>query len=175
MIPPRKRKAPADSESEPNHEDVGNTLVQIRCNKDNSHRERKSKRRHTVAGVIPGPKEPSPKQLNHFLMPLVEDLLLFWEGVQFSRTADYPQGRLVYAALIPVVADLPASRKVHGAPGPTATRYCALCLTKRKTNHGLDPTKWPKQTWAKWVQRANQWKNAISRHEQTSVFEKYGV
>lgn len=129
-----------------------------------------------VAGIIPGPNEPSLDQLNHFLEPIVEELLLFWHpGVRFSRTADHPDGRVVHAALVPVVSDLPASRKVHGAPGPTATRYCALCLTKRKTSHGFDPTKWPKRTRITWIQRASQWKNAISQQERASIFKKHGV
>jgi len=110
-----------------------------------------------VAGVILGPKETSPEQLNQFLTSIIEEFLLFWDpGVRFSCMADYPEGQLIFAALVPVVADLPASRKVHGTPGVTATCYCTLCLTKCKTSHGFDPEKWPKRTWAKWIQRANQ-------------------
>ena len=32
-----------------------------------------------LAGVIPGPKEPPLTALNHYLKPLVDDLIDFWE------------------------------------------------------------------------------------------------
>ncbi|KIK14286.1 hypothetical protein PISMIDRAFT_66318, partial [Pisolithus microcarpus 441] len=53
--------------------------------------------------------------INHFLRPLVDDLLDFWkEGVRFSQTHLHPTGRLVRAALIPLVCDVPAARQTGG-------------------------------------------------------------
>jgi hypothetical protein len=129
-----------------------------------------------LAGVIPGPNEPTPEQLNHFISPIVDEFVEFWtSGVRLSRTADFPKGRVIHAAIVPVVADLPAARKVHGAAGQTATRYCALCLCKRHTEHGFDPTKWPKRTCDKWVQRAQEWKDAVGLHHRNALFDKYGI
>ncbi|KAF8579417.1 hypothetical protein K439DRAFT_1283779, partial [Ramaria rubella] len=97
-----------------------------------------------LAGIIPGPNEPSLEHLNHFLAPVVADLLEFWE--HDTRTADYLEGRIVHVVIVPVVADLPASCKVHGSAGAMATQFCALCLCKQPTLHGFDPLKWPKRT-----------------------------
>ena len=40
-----------------------------------------------LAGVIPGPREPSLTQINHLLWPLISELLQFWDpGVWYTRT-----------------------------------------------------------------------------------------
>ena len=40
-----------------------------------------------LAGVIPGPREPSLTQINHLLRPLISELLQFWDpGVWYTRT-----------------------------------------------------------------------------------------
>jgi hypothetical protein len=129
-----------------------------------------------LAGVIPGPNEPSPEQLNHFLSPVIDDFLPFWApGVQLSCTADFPKGRVIHAAIVPVVADLPAARKVHGSAGTTATRFCALCLCRRKKRHGFEPSKWPKRPCNKWIKRAQEWKDAVGLIHCKNLFNKYGV
>ncbi|MBW0544648.1 hypothetical protein O181_084363 [Austropuccinia psidii MF-1] len=64
--------------------------------------------------IIPGPKEPSLDQMNSILEPLVIELQMLWNGIWFSNTHDFPQGRLIRVALLPLIADLPALRKVAG-------------------------------------------------------------
>ncbi|KAI9069600.1 hypothetical protein FKP32DRAFT_1542396, partial [Trametes sanguinea] len=60
-----------------------------------------------LAGIIPGPKEPNVEQLNSLLKPLVDELLELWDpGVYLLKTALKPAGRLVRAAMIPLVCDL---------------------------------------------------------------------
>lgn len=68
--------------------------------------------------IIPGPKEPATDQTNHFLRPLVDDLLPSWSnGTWYSRTCQYPNGRLVRSALGPLICDMLAARKVAGGIG----------------------------------------------------------
>lgn len=82
-----------------------------------------------LLGVIPGPHKPSTDEINHFLWPLVEELLQLWsKGVWYTRTADFPTGRLVRGALGPVVCDLPAIRPVVGFMAFNAIRFCCWCL-----------------------------------------------
>lgn len=82
-----------------------------------------------LLGVIPGPNKLSTHEINHFLWPLVEELLQFWStGVWYTQTAEFPTGRLVRGALGPVVCDLPAIRPVIGFMPFNATRFCSWCL-----------------------------------------------
>ena len=63
-----------------------------------------------LCGLIPGPKEPS-LNVNSFLEPLIEDLLLLWRG----KEVDLPSGTIrMRAALICIFCDSPAMRKVGG-------------------------------------------------------------
>lgn len=102
-----------------------------------------------LVGIIPGPQEPTLSQLNHFLAPLVDDLLGLWyEGVYLSKTATRATGRLVRVALIPLICDLPALRKSAGFAGHSSSDHmCSFCLQTKKQIHGLDRTKWKRRSW----------------------------
>ena len=48
-----------------------------------------------LAGIIPGPKLPLLENLNHYIRPLIDDLVASWDrGIWFSKTANYPNGRI---------------------------------------------------------------------------------
>jgi len=84
-------------------------------------------------GIIPGPNEPPLACINHYLHHLVEQLLEFWHiGVRFSRTSACYYGRLVQCALVCVVSDLPAARKVNGFAAIGHTQMCAICHCTRR-------------------------------------------
>ena len=68
-------------------------------------------------GIIPGPKEPKVEEINHILDPLVDEIKDLWEGVWFSETSQFPQGREIFVGLFPLIGDLPAMRKVAGFSG----------------------------------------------------------
>ena len=79
-------------------------------------------------GIIPGPNEPPLACFNHYLHILVDELLEFWySGVRFSRTSNYYYGRVVQCALICLVSDLLAARKVNGFAAIGHTQMCAIC------------------------------------------------
>src|SRR5271168_5000483 len=89
-----------------------------------------------LAGVIPGPHEPPLNTLNHYLTPLIDDFLDFWNhGVCFTGTEGYRQGRLVRCALVCIVCDLPAARKTAGFAASSHNHFCAICCCTRK-EHG---------------------------------------
>src|SRR3984885_13697901 len=49
-----------------------------------------------VAGIIPGPHEPSLTELNHYLKPVINNLVVSWTwGVHYSCTALQPTGHTV--------------------------------------------------------------------------------
>ncbi|KIK27012.1 hypothetical protein PISMIDRAFT_65794, partial [Pisolithus microcarpus 441] len=92
--------------------------------------------------------------INHFLRPLVDDLLDFWkEGVRFSQTHHHPAGRLVRAALVPLVCDVPAARQTGGFAAHSATLFCSL-LHRR---------------------HATAWKNAETLSEKNEITKNFGV
>lgn len=77
-----------------------------------------------LCGIIPGPKEP--KDLNAYLQPLIQELLLLWEGIVFD-ISPYDQIQ-VRAALLCITSDLPATRKVCGFASHSAGLGCSKCL-----------------------------------------------
>jgi len=80
-----------------------------------------------LAGIIPGPSEPSGDQLNHFLEPLIEDMVESWEsGVRFSHSASQ-RDRVTRSAIACVVCDLPAARKSAQLASVTSHFYCSAC------------------------------------------------
>lgn len=90
-------------------------------------------------GIIPGPNEPPLACLNHYLRPLVDVLLEFWfTGIRFSRTCVYYYGRVVRCALICVVCDLPAARKINGFASFHHTQMCAMCHCTRQKHDSLN-------------------------------------
>ena len=73
-------------------------------------------------GIIPGPREPQTDEMNNFLRPLVNDLLPSWtHRTWYMKTHRFPKGQLVRSALGPLVADMPAARKVAGGVAARAS------------------------------------------------------
>jgi hypothetical protein len=64
--------------------------------------------------VIPGPKEPKLHQLNHYLAPLIDQLIELWEGIELHSTYESPSGKNIRAAVICCACDIPAARKLCG-------------------------------------------------------------
>ena len=115
-----------------------------------------------LLGIIPGPHEPSLHQLNHFLRPLVDELLVLWHrGLHLSRTALHQFGRLIRAVVIPLICDLPASRKAAGFAGHASKHFCSFCLLKRCNMNDLSRP-WPSRTWKEHVHIATMWRDATT-------------
>lgn len=129
-----------------------------------------------LAGVLPGPKSPSIDEVNHYLEPLIPELLELWlRGVAYSRTALHAEGRLVRGALIPVVADLGAVRKTTGHASHSATYFCSFCQLKKRDINQVDHTKWPRRDCKTFRELAESWRAASSHKERNRIFKAYGV
>ena len=71
-----------------------------------------------LAGIIPGPKQPSLENLNHYICPLITQLATSWEkGVQYSQTVNYPQGHVTWSAIALAICDLPAAHHLAALAG----------------------------------------------------------
>ncbi|KAJ3535310.1 hypothetical protein NM688_g6997 [Phlebia brevispora] len=129
-----------------------------------------------LCGVIPGPREPSREQMNHFLAPLTDDFLRMWDpGVFFSRTAKYKQGRRVFSLAVPLISDAPASKKISGMASHSANIFCSLCRLPRADINNLDEESWERITPEQHRQLAEQWRQAESRAEQDRLLKQHGI
>ncbi|EIE90280.1 hypothetical protein G6F46_012411 [Rhizopus delemar] len=79
-----------------------------------------------LVGVIPGPHEPNDDQIQNFLKPLVDELLVLYNGVVMP-TYQNSNGEVVRVALMSINCDMPAARKVAGYMGTMATKACNKC------------------------------------------------
>ena len=62
-----------------------------------------------INGILPGLNEPSLHKINHYLNPIVNDLDSFWHGITLNLTAECPEGKPIWTALILVSCDVPAT------------------------------------------------------------------
>lgn len=81
-----------------------------------------------LVGMIPGPGEPTDDQIQNFLRPMVDELIVLYDGVVIP-TYQCPNGVLVRVALMSVNCDIPAARKVAGFMGQSAHKACNKCST----------------------------------------------
>ena len=99
-----------------------------------------------LIGIIPGPNEPK-RDINSFLRPLVEELLDFWKG-KSMHVCGKDDVQRVRCALVCVACDMPASRKVCGFLGHSATLGCSRCKKQfpgevgNKDYSGFDRDNW---------------------------------
>ena len=130
-------------------------------------------------GIIPGPDEPHLHELNHYLRPLVDDLKVFWEqGVHFSRTALYPNGRTSHAAVAVAVNDLPAAWKMSQMAGPSSHWYCSRChCWHRSTLRRCDfqHKDWEPRDKHKLKRAAEMWRDAPDSKTREEIFREHGV
>lgn len=131
-----------------------------------------------LVGIIPGPREPSLEQINHFLGALVDSLLVLWHrGIFLNKTATHLSGCLVHAAMIPLICDLPGLRKTAGMMGISAdTHYCGYCdLSKKDANDLSKHFSARRKTHAEHYQHAKEWKDAQTVKDREAILKKYGV
>ncbi|THU88212.1 hypothetical protein K435DRAFT_680238 [Dendrothele bispora CBS 962.96] len=80
-----------------------------------------------LAGIMPGPKEATPDQVQRYMRPFVNELLTLWKDGIRIVTPQYPQGRLVRVALVALVCDKPAAHKLGGFGSHCHTNFCTVC------------------------------------------------
>lgn len=125
--------------------------------------------------VIPGPRKPSNQQLNHILEPLVDEFLTFWTtGVKFTRTAESAKGRLVYAFLLLLVADLDACRALAGFNHYNCEKLCSYCDITKSTIKNINVATWVPRDSSLHRREALKWKDATSA-ERDKITKRYGL
>ena len=129
-----------------------------------------------LAGVMPGPKAPSLQQVNHFLEILVLELREFWFlGVKMPRTALRPRGRMVRCAVLPLVCDLAAGRKVSGHASHSSSFFCSFCQLRKSSINELNQALWPRRSCGEHRLVAEEWRNATTQRSRDQIFHSHGV
>lgn len=123
--------------------------------------------------------------MNHFLKPIVDELLQLWSGISLSITYDgvTVNSHSVRAALLCFISDIPATRKVCGFPALKATLGCSKCLKAfpcigfgEPTNYsGFDRQSWIQRTKKDHIESVRKVQAATTVTEKKQLQKKYGV
>lgn len=129
-----------------------------------------------LVGIIPGPREPSLEQINHFLGPLVDSLLRGWNpGWFIESTGNYPFGRIVRVVLGLLVADLLGARHAAGFTFPGHTLFCSYCKLTKGCIDDFDVDQWPKRDLESHRNWARAWEDASSTVERDKITKEEGL
>ena len=129
-----------------------------------------------LIGIIPGPEE-AQGHINSFLKPIVDDLLYLYDGSVVTQEESFTSG----AVLLPVLGDIPASRKVSQYLSFKASKPCDKC---HKTAAGAGACgrmsflteSMPKRRNNEEVRAAmGRYKDAPSRHAADAIAKVSGV
>lgn len=129
--------------------------------------------------IIPGPKEPSKTELNHYIRPVVDNFLASWQrGVFFSRTARHANGRLARWAMAAAVNDLPAARQFSQCASHSSHHFCSRCSCFGRDKLGrvdVTDTDWNPKDVEDLRSKAEAWRAAPTRKLQGDLFSKNGL
>jgi hypothetical protein len=99
----------------------------------------------------------------------------FWKGVWFTRTSRFPEGRLIFAAIFPLIGDLPAICKTAGFASHSATKFCSLCEITLQDINVIDPQKFIRKTHEEHMERVKRWEASTSFHAREDIGKKEGA
>jgi hypothetical protein len=128
-----------------------------------------------LVGVIPGPGKPSLDQINHATSLLVKELLEFWTGVYFTRTAKFLNGRFSKGALVALVCDMLAARQMAGFGSVTSTLFCTFCALTIQEIENLQKETWPERKLHHHLQCAREWRDSESEKGREHLFKLHGI
>ncbi|KAI7962764.1 hypothetical protein MJO28_000858 [Puccinia striiformis f. sp. tritici] len=124
-------------------------------------------------GITPG--QPSADHIFNVLQPLVDEFLTFLNGVHFDQTSRFPTGQTIRAIMLPLIADLPALRKVAGFASHSATLFCSFCKLPRSKINIIDPQQFPPRKHEDHIEWARKWLDSPDRTRKTAIVKEQGV
>ncbi|OAD70050.1 hypothetical protein PHYBLDRAFT_102474, partial [Phycomyces blakesleeanus NRRL 1555(-)] len=135
-----------------------------------------------LVGLMPGPKEPKSEEINHYLRPMVDDLMRLFEGLAIP-TFECPSGVRVRAALMVVACDMPAARNTSGFTSHNSTCACYKCNRhfSRLENgvnvdfRGFDFPRWVHRDGVENRLYAEEWESASTPSERHRLEVENGV
>jgi hypothetical protein len=130
-----------------------------------------------LAGIVPGPTAPHLTDLNHYLDPLIDDMVESYNrGVFYSRTPSQASGRISRSAIAAAVNDLPGGRKVAALASHNSHHYCFICNTKGLEKLGdHNCHQWPRKDLQLMRTHAEEWRDAPDSATKLQIFNDHGV
>ncbi|EJD33646.1 hypothetical protein AURDEDRAFT_76841, partial [Auricularia subglabra TFB-10046 SS5] len=134
-----------------------------------------------LVGIIPGRTKPLGSAVNWFLRRVVDEFVTFYErGVWYTQTFKFESGRLVRAAIGPVVCDLDAARGIAGLGSVSHTLFCSLCSATKHQMADFDGTFTPRcgsirVGFPLWTFVMNLWTSAVSMDDQATLWKTYAI
>jgi len=126
------------------------------------------------AGITPPPKELSVTTITAVSDPIIDRLQALFHG-KIIRTRRHPDGIAKCVAVLPVIADLMAIRKVLGFAGIKAHNFCSFCNLTHAEMDCLDPSYWHARIGSNVRQAAIQWQQAQTKVKRNEIFDQHGV
>ena len=135
-------------------------------------------------GFLPGPKEVGLECINHYLAPIVDELLELWNSWKIPKTYECPNGLDIKAAIIIGSSDTPATQKLFGHGG--AAMKCYKCEKHstyseeyKKTHYGRmeDYNEWITSPVDALLYRkyAQKWLECNTKNSRENYFKEYDV
>ena len=84
-------------------------------------------------GLLPGPREVKKHRINHFLSPIIDELIELWDGYELPDSS----GKRIRLAVICCSNDIPAARKLCGHISALAA--CHRCYKQATGDEGQRP------------------------------------
>ena len=132
-----------------------------------------------LAGIVPGTNEPHLTETNHYIRPLIDNLIVGYDpGIQMSRTGLHPQGQLAKCAVILAVCNLLTGRKLVQLAGHTGNLFCSVCnFFGQEHLCNMDFDHWARnpRNISILCQQAKAWWDAEDKNAQDAIFREHGV
>ncbi|KIK13644.1 hypothetical protein PISMIDRAFT_118545, partial [Pisolithus microcarpus 441] len=128
--------------------------------------------------IMPGLKEQSPDEVQHFLHPIISDLLRLWKHSIKVPTESHPDRRVIHVILVAVVCDKPTAHKMGGFGSHSHTYYCTACWIPSKDKGNLNAFKrgaYPLQTDWEQCHLGNEYHNLDSLNAQKNFVKEYAT
>ncbi|MBW0576076.1 hypothetical protein O181_115791 [Austropuccinia psidii MF-1] len=112
-----------------------------------------------IPAIIPGPKEPNGEQLSYLLRLLVEELKELWKGVHFFATSNSNSGETIQLAILNVIGDIVAIRKITGFISHSGSRFCSFCTIHKDHIEDINTDIWPSRKLRSHKRYVDSWLN----------------
>ena len=130
-----------------------------------------------ITGIIPGPKQPTETELNHYFRPLINDTEQSWKlGVRYTMTTLFPEYYIMQSTIVITVMDLPAAWHSSQLAGHLANIYCTICkCCQRSTLSRVDHYNWELQDDEEIHQHTEEWRYTVTLKDHKYIFNKHNT